>query len=74
VAAKVILGRDVKMTVERGQWLPFTWPSEGMEKSEVIISFHPSYIMRQEGEAYDRIKGQSLADFSAMASRLDSLK
>lgn len=70
VAAKAILVRDVQMTRERGQWLPFVLPVEGMEASEVIISFHPSYIMRQEGEAYDRIRGQAAADFAAIASRL----
>ena len=38
-----------------------------MEQSEVIITYHPSYIIRQEGEAYDRIKGQAAADFAAAA-------
>jgi len=70
VAAKAIVGRDVKMTVERGQWLPFGLPIEGMEHSEVMVTYHPSYVMRQEGEAYDRIRAQSLADFGMIASRL----
>ena len=70
VAAKAVVGRDVKMTVERGQWLPFGLPIEGMEESEVIVTYHPSYVMRQEGEAYDRIRAQSLADFTMIASRL----
>jgi DNA polymerase len=73
VAAKAIVGRDVKMTQERGQWLPFGIPIEGMENSEVIVSYHPSYVMRQEGEAYDRIRGQSAADFAAIAARLNGL-
>jgi DNA polymerase len=70
VAAKAVVGRDVKMTVERGQWLPFGLPIEGMEDSEVIVTYHPSYVMRQEGEAYDRIRAQSVADFTMIASRL----
>jgi DNA polymerase len=70
VAAKAILARDVKMTQERGQWLPFGLPVEGMEGTEVIISYHPAYILRQEGEAYDRIRGQAAADFTLIASRL----
>ena len=74
VAAKAIVGRDVKMTQERGQWLPFTLPIEGMEHSEVIVTYHPSYIMRQEGEAHDRIKGQAAADFAAIAARLTALE
>lgn len=72
VAAKAMLGRDVQMTRERGQWLPFVLPIEGMESSEVIITYHPSYIMRQQDEAYDRIRGQAAADFAAIASRLSS--
>ena len=70
VAAKAIVGRDVKMTVERGQWLPFGLPIDGMEQSEVIVTFHPSYVMRQEGEAYDRIRAQSIADFGMIAAKL----
>jgi uracil-DNA glycosylase family protein len=73
VAAKAVVGRDVKMTQERGQWLPFGLPIEGMESSEVIVSYHPSYVMRQEGEAYDRIRGQSAADFAAIAARLKGM-
>jgi uracil-DNA glycosylase family protein len=70
VAAKVIMGRDVKMTLERGQWLPFELPVEGMEQSQVIATYHPAYILRQEGEAYDRIRSQAAADFAAIAARL----
>jgi uracil-DNA glycosylase family protein len=73
VAAKAIIGRDVKMTVERGQWFPFPMSIEGMEHSEVTVSYHPSYIMRQEGEAYDRIHAQADADFAAIAAKLRSL-
>ena len=73
VAAKAIMGRDVRMTVERGQWFPYPGPVEGMEDSEVIVTYHPSYIMRQEGEAYDRIRAQSDADFAAIASKLRAL-
>ena len=28
------------------------------------------YIMRQEGESYDRIRGQAAADFAAIASKI----
>jgi uracil-DNA glycosylase len=73
VAAKAIMGRDVRMTVERGQWFPYPGPVEGMDDSEVIVTYHPSYIMRQEGEAYDRIRAQSDADFAAIVEKLRSL-
>ena len=70
VAAKAIVGRDVKMTVERGQWLPFGLPIQGMEQTEVIATYHPAYILRQEGEAYDRVRAQAAADFGAIAAKI----
>ena len=70
VAAKAMLGRDVRMTQERGQLMPFPLPLEGMEDTEVILTYHPSYIMRQEGEAYDRIRAQALADFRVVEAKL----
>ncbi len=70
VASKAIAGRDVRMTEERGQWLPFPMPIKGMEHSEMMITYHPSYIMRQQGEALDRIRGQAAADFALIAARL----
>lgn len=74
VASKAIMGRDVRMTAERGQWFPYPVATEGMEESEVIISYHPSYIMRQVGEAYDRIREQSDADFAMIAAKLRALE
>jgi DNA polymerase len=63
-AAKTILGREVKMTKERGQWLA------GPEGATIILTYHPSYVMRQVGEAYDRIRGEALSDLQAIAARL----
>lgn len=74
VSAKAIMGRDVRMTVERGQWLPYPGGIAGMEDTEVILSYHPSYIMRQVGEAYDRIREQSDADFAMIAAKLRALE
>lgn len=74
VSAKAIMGRAVKMTMERGQWFPFPGGVAGMEKSEVIVTYHPSYIMRQVGEAYDRIRAQSDADFATIADKLNSFR
>jgi len=73
VAGKAILGRDVKMTVERGQWLPFAHPIPGMESTEVMLTYHPSFIMRQLDEAYDRIRAQAAADLAIIVSRLRAL-
>jgi uracil-DNA glycosylase family protein len=66
-AGKTILGREVKMTQERGQWLP------GPHGAQVMLIYHPSYVMRQVGDAYDRIYGEALADLRLAAARLTEL-
>jgi DNA polymerase len=63
-AAKTILGREVKMTKERGQWLA------GPGGAAIILTYHPSYVMRQVGEAYDRIREETLSDLRAIVARL----
>ena len=63
-AAGMILGREVKMTKERGQWFA------GPHGARVLITYHPSYVMRQIGPDYDRIRGEALADLREVAARL----
>ena len=63
-AGKMILGREVKMTQERGRWLP------GPHGAEVMLIYHPSYVMRQVGDALARIRGEALSDLQAIAARL----
>ena len=60
------------MTMGGGHWFPVPGGVAGMEKREGIVTYHPSYIMRQVGEAYDRIRAQSEADFATIADRLNS--
>src|SRR5947208_3106859 len=55
-AAATILGREVKMTKERGVWF------DGPHGARVLLTYHPSYVMRQIGPDYDRIRGEALAD------------
>ena len=62
-----ILGREVKMTGERGLWF------DGPSGARVLITYHPSYVMRQVGPAYDRIRGEALADLREVAARLAEL-
>ena len=49
-------------------------PRAARHKSAVIVTYHPSYIMRQVGEAYDRIRAQSDADFATIADKLNSFQ
>jgi DNA polymerase len=66
-AAKTILGREVKMTQERGRWLL------GPGGAALMMIYHPSYVMRQVGAAYERIRGEALADLQLVAARLAAL-
>ncbi|MGI8589029.1 MAG: uracil-DNA glycosylase [Chloroflexia bacterium] len=63
-AAGTILGRAVKMTKERGIWF------DGPDGARVLITYHPSYVMRQVGEDYERIRDETLADLREVAARL----
>jgi DNA polymerase len=64
-AAGMILGRDVKMTKERGIWF------DGPYGSRVLVTYHPSYVMRQLGTpAFDIIRGEALADLQEVARQL----
>ncbi|HUS13443.1 MAG TPA: uracil-DNA glycosylase [Chloroflexia bacterium] len=63
-AASTILGREVKMTQERGQWF------DGPGGARVLITYHPSYVMRQVGPDLERIRGVTLADLQEVAARL----
>ncbi|HMA38314.1 MAG TPA: uracil-DNA glycosylase [Chloroflexia bacterium] len=67
-AAAAILGREVKMTKERGVWFP------SPAGAQVLITYHPSYVMRQIGPDYDRIRGEALVDLQKVATRLAETK
>jgi DNA polymerase len=63
-AASTILGREVKMGRERGIWM------DGPYGSRVLLTYHPSYVMRQIGPDYDRIRGEVVTDLREVAARL----
>jgi uracil-DNA glycosylase family 4 len=49
IAANNLIHKKFAMTVERGQWF------EGPLGTKAIAIFHPSYVLRQQGEEYDRL-------------------
>ena len=65
VAGKALLGADFKITRMRGQWF-----EESLFGLPVIVTWHPSYIMRQVGEAYRERLAEAVRDFQAVAARL----
>ncbi len=62
-AASALLGRPVKMTSERGEWVP------GPEGIPVMVTYHPAYLLRRVGNHNHRYI-ELVADLSAAASRI----
>lgn len=55
-AAKALIGKDFKITKERGEW------REGPFKIPTLATLHPSYVLRLQGMAPEKGK-QALQDF-----------
>lgn len=65
VAGKALLGADFKITQMRGQWF-----EDSLLGLPVIVTWHPSYIMRQVGEGYRERLAEAVRDFQSVARRL----
>ena len=68
VAAKAILGRDFKLTQQRGQWLP------GPNGAEVLATLHPSYVLIQPTESRERVEETFFGDVRTVGERYRTLK
>ncbi len=63
-AAKSFLGKDFAITKQRGQWF------EGPDGSALMVTFHPSYVLRQTGGELEGVKRLVWADLKAVRDRL----
>lgn len=66
-AARAILGNAFKLTQERGQWRP------GPAGAAVLATIHPSYVLIQPRESYERVKATFFADLERVAERYRAL-
>lgn len=68
-AAKA-LGADktFQITKDRGQWM------SGPENTEMLVTFHPSYILRQFEPQLTEVKSTVLDDLKQVKARLDALR
>lgn len=62
-AAREILGRQFKLTQERGQW------RSGPDGAAVLATIHPAYVLIQPPESYERVKAAFFADLQRVAER-----
>ena len=68
VAGRALLGQDFKLTQERGQW-----KRDPVLGTATLVTWHPAYLLRQKGEAYERLLGEAVADMKEAASHLQPL-
>jgi DNA polymerase len=68
VAGRALLGQDFKLTSERGQWR-----RNPVLGTEVLVTWHPAYLLRQKGEVYERRLGEAIADLAGAAQHLRTL-
>jgi DNA polymerase len=69
VAGKALIDPKFKITQQRGEWYPDT-----VLGVDVLITWHPSYILRQAGDDYRQRLGEAIADFQKVYRRLEALK
>lgn len=65
VAGQALVGKDFKITRQRGEWF-----KDQVLGTDVLVTWHPSYLLRQQGEDYDRLIAQTRADLKLVAERL----
>jgi len=63
VAARAILGRDFKLTAQRGQWV------DGPDGCPTLATLHPSYVMIQPAESRDRVRATFFEDLRLVGER-----
>jgi uracil-DNA glycosylase family protein len=67
VAARAVLGRDFKLTQQRGQWL------RAPDGREVLATLHPSYVLIQPAESRERVRATFFDDLRLVAQRYRQL-
>ncbi|CEK19914.1 uracil-DNA glycosylase, family 4 [Chthonomonas calidirosea] len=67
-AANVLIHKGFKMSQERGQWF------EGRYARYVAATWHPAYILRLQGDAYEAARRELVADIAAARQKVIEAK
>jgi uracil-DNA glycosylase len=67
LAAKWVLGKDFRLTEQRGQWL------SAEAAPQVLATVHPSYVLIQPAESYERWRESFFADIRLIGERFRAL-
>lgn len=65
IAGQALVGKGFRITQERGEWF-----RDPVLDTWTLVTWHPSYLLRQTGDSYDRLIAQSRADLRAVRERL----
>jgi DNA polymerase len=66
-AAKEVLGKEFRLTQQRGEWQT----TEGVPHA--LATIHPAYVLIQPEESYDRLRDTLFADLRLVADRCREL-
>ena len=67
-AAQALIGRDFRITKQRGEWITTDWADR------TIATYHPSALLRApDDEARERMMGMFMEDLAAVRTVLDEL-
>jgi uracil-DNA glycosylase family protein len=68
LAAKWVLGKAFRLTEQRGQWL------SAEAAPYVLATVHPSYVLIQPAESYERLRESFFADIRLIGERFHELE
>lgn len=63
---RAILGRDFKMTRDRGQWL------RAPDGTATLATYNPAYVLRLEGNERERAENEVAGDLASVKHQLES--
>lgn len=67
-AASVLIHKGFKMSQERGQWV------ESRYSRYIAATWHPAYILRLQGDAYETARRELIADIAAARQKVIEAK
>ena len=65
-AGRAVLGKDFKMTRDRGRWL------RAADDTPTLATYNPAYVLRLEGDERDRAESEVASDLASVKARLES--
>lgn len=69
VAGRALLGPEFSLTRDHGRWL-----RDRVLGADTLVTWHPAYLLRQKGSAYQKHLREALADMRSVSERLRALE